>query len=186
MHMKYLLCLFFLTLTCIDAFSQDVFAVDSVVVAPGKNADEIYSAVLRWIATNVDAKSSQAAVSYDDAKHTVTSKAVISFDVKHLTWYPMSGVIYCTIDVAARDGRFRVRFSDFVHDSSTPDQITGTWDEGLLYKEIPADRNKGLGGKQHREVYKRAKKRIAEWTNHQINTLVNAINSHTSISDDDW
>ncbi len=178
--------LFFLLAVSFCCSAQEVLTVDSVVAVPGKNAEQIYSAISKWIATNIDIQSAQAVVTTNDEKHSATTKAVIKFEVKNMTWAAMSGVIYCTVDITARDGRYRIRFTDFVHDSSTRDQITGTWDEGLLYAEIPAERNKGIGGKQHREVYKRAGKRIQEWTDEQISSLTNYINSFSNIEDEDW
>ena len=180
---------FLLLLLCVVpfiSFAQDVLTVDSVVTVPNKNADEIYSAISKWLATNVDVQSAQAVVTSDDEKRSTTTKAVFKFEVKNMTWYAMSGVISCTVDVTARDGRYRIRFSNFVHDSSTPDQVTGTWDEGLLYSEIPQGRTKGVRGRQHKEVYKRAGKRIQEWTDSQIAALTSYINSFTNIEDEDW
>lgn len=166
--------------------AQETLAVDSVVTVQGKNAEQIYDAISKWLATNIDVQSAQAVVTTNDEKKSATTKAVFKFEVKNFTWAALSGVIYCTIDITARDGRYRIRFSDFVHDSSTRDQITGTWDEGLLYAEIPADRRDGLANKQHREVYKRAGKRISEWTAEQIGSLTNYINSFKPIDEEDW
>jgi hypothetical protein len=172
----------FILLCCTFVLSaQETFRVDSVVAVPNYDANQIFNAATKWLVTTIDPASANAVVSSDQNTLSATAKAVFKFEVNNLTWQAMSGHISCTIDFSARDGRFKIRFSDFVHDAARPG-----WDEGMIYKEIPDDRNKGLAGKQHREVYKRAKEAINDWTLQQINALTQYIKSYSNLQEENW
>lgn len=158
------------------------FTMDTVIYAEGRDAMALYDAAKLWLSTNVDLGSDNLTFNYDEERRFVSGKALIKFQVNHLTWSGMSGVITCTYNIATRDGRARFVVTDVVHDSSGHDG----WDEGLIYEEIPVERNKGIMGKQHREVYKRVKKQVTEWFNTQSASLASYLNMYQSIQDEDW
>ena len=171
-----------LTPTIVKAQGLTPFKVDTVLYSEGKSADALFEATRLWLSTNVDLGSQNVTFSSDTDKKTYIGKAILKFMVNNLTWSAMSGVITCTYNIACRDGRVRFVVTDVVHDSSGH----SGWDEGLIYEVIPDERNKGIGGKQHREVYKRVKKEVVEWFNTQCASLASYLNVNKSILYEDW
>lgn len=177
--------LFSLLLLAISFFAsaQDAkpFALDTVLYSNGKDAAALYDATKLWLSTNLDSGSENFTFNYDDEKLVIVGKALLAFKVSNLTWHAMSGSISCTYNIACRDGRVRFVVTDVIHDS-----VNSGWDEGLIYEEIPAERNKGISGKQHREIYKRVKKQVGEWFVSESVSLSSYLNMYQSIQNEDW
>ena len=55
-----------------------------------------------------------------------------------------------------------------------------------IVEELPSEKNKCIGGKQHREVYKRVKKEVREWFETQCASLSSYLNMYQSIQEEDW
>lgn len=89
---------------------------DTVMQAPNLTADQIYNNVKIWFANNM--RSANDVIQLDDIsnKHLI-GKANIDFKVNNMTWSNLTGVIRFTIDIAARDGRYRVKIFDFTHEA---------------------------------------------------------------------
>lgn len=167
---------------CASAQDAKPFSVDTVLYSEGKDAAALYEAAKMWLSTNVDLGSDNVTFKSDPDNKTIIGKAILKFKVNHLTWQAMSGIITCTYNIACRDGRLRMVVTDVVHDSHGHDG----WDEGLIYDVIPESRNKGVMGKQHREVYKRVKKQVEEWFKTQCTSLASYLNMYQSIQEEDW
>lgn len=175
--------LFVMLLLCaITAQAQSKpFSCDTVIYASGRDEYQLYESILMWF-DNLDPTKAEAYdLRFDKENLTVIGKIDIDFNVSNLTWYAMSGKIKMTVNVAARYGRVRFIATDVVHEAGTKG-----WTEGLIMDEIPAEKNKGIGGKQHREVYKRAKKEVQNWFETQAASLASYLNMYQSIQDGDW
>lgn len=184
MKFKHLFLLLAIMALFVPASAQEMkpYTVDTVLYSEGKDAEALFAAAKMWMSTNTDLGSDNVNFKSDAENKTLIGKAILQFKVNHLTWQAMSGVITCTYNIACRDGRLRFVVTDIVHDSSGHDG----WDEGLIYEAIPAERNKGINGKQHREVYKRVKKQVDEWFNTQCISLASYLNMYQSIQEEDW
>ena len=169
-------------LVALSAQAQNkAFTCDTVIYTEGRDEMTLHEAAKMWI-DNLDITK---AYSYDikvyDESHTVTGKVDLKFHVGNLTWWAMSGKIKMTVSIAARYGRVRFVVTDVVHDADE-----SGWDEGLIMEELPSEKNKGIGGKQHREVYKRVKKEVREWFETQCASLSSYLNMYQSIQEEDW
>lgn len=157
------------------------FSCDTVIYTEGRDEMMLHEAAKMWV-DNLDPTK---AYSYDvkifDESQTITGKVDLDFHVGNLTWWAMSGKIKVTVSIAARYGRVRFVVTDVVHDAKE-----NGWDEGLIMEELPSEKNKGIGGKQHREVYKRVKKEVREWFEMQAASLASYLNMYQSIQEEDW
>lgn len=153
---------------------------DTVLQAPGLTADQIYTNVKTWFANNM--RSANNVIQLDDAANRhIIGKANIEFKVNNFTWSNLTGNIWFTIDIAARDGRFRVKLSDFNHEA-----LRDGWTEGTVYVNGPNPNVKGLRKKQNSEMQKRAGKVCVENIAYILVTLQEAMSGNSSVSDGDW
>jgi len=106
-------------------------AVSEVVQAPGKTADQLYSAALSWFPAAF--KSGKAVLEVQDkAAGKLIGKASESWEAPALlARTPLSGAISYTVTVEVKDGRYRYIIGPFVHEPKTPPgygTVTGTAD----------------------------------------------------------
>lgn len=153
---------------------------DTVLQAPDLTADQIYSNVKTWFANNM--RSANNVIQLDDAANRhIIGKANLEFKVNNMTWSNLTGSIWFTIDIAARDGRFRVKLSDFNHEA-----LRDGWTEGPVYVNGPNPNVKGLRKKQNSEMQKRAGKLCQENIDYILNSLQESMSGNSSVSDGDW
>lgn len=89
-----------------------------VVEVAGKTSDELYKAAKRWF---VDAfKDASSVVQMDDpASHTVVGKGNFRYKTYvHASSGMRKGTMRFSVEISTKEGRYRVRFYDFVHEGS--------------------------------------------------------------------
>lgn len=154
---------------------------DTVLVASGLSAGQIYQNLKVWFANNM--RSAQNVIQLDDAanKHII-GKANIEMKVNNMTWSSLTGIIRFTIDVAARDGRFRLRMSDFSHEA-----YKDGWTEGTVYVNGPNPNIKGLRKKQNSEMQKRALPLCIDQIAYTIASMQGVMTgNNNTTTDGDW
>lgn len=153
---------------------------DTVMQAPNLTADQIYNNVKIWFANNM--RSANDVIQLDDIsnKHLI-GKANIDFKVNNMTWSNLTGVIRFTIDIAARDGRYRVKIFDFTHEA-----FRDGWTEGPVYVNGPNPNVKGLRKKQNSEMQKRASTLCADNIATILVSLQAAMSGNSSVTDEEW
>lgn len=157
---------------------------DTVLVAEDISAHQIYNSVKIWFAKNM--KSAQHVIQMDDAASShIIGKAAIDFPVKHMTWHMLSGVIHFTIDVQAKDGRYKVKFYDFIHEN-TDKRYGDSWSEGIVYDSGKPDNLRTGHGKQYSEMQKRAVPLINESIKQMISSLEQEVANYSSTEDNNW
>lgn len=182
------ICLLLLSLIVISGVKAEEYGqpltVDEVIQAPGKTASEIYTSVKVWFANAM--RSAQHVIQYDDAATAhIIGKANMEFNVKG-TYYMLSGHIDFTIDVQARNGRFRVRMYDFMHEAN-PNKYGDAWDEGRVYINGPSPEARPMHGRQNAQMQKRALEMLLPNIDTMLNTLEAAANGvSANPADDDW
>ena len=153
---------------------------DTVLQAQNLTADQIYSNVKTWFANNM--RSANDVIQLDDqANKHIIGKSNLEFNVNNLTWGSLTGRIWFTIDIAARDGRYRVKLSDFNHEA-----LRDGWTEGLVYVNGPNPNVKGLRKKQNSEMQKRAGKLCTDNIAFILASLQDAMSGNNSVNDGDW
>lgn len=153
---------------------------DTVFQAPGLSADKIYDNLKAWFAQRM--RSANDVIQLDDKEnHHIIGKAVISMEVKNLTWSCLTGRIRFMIDIAARDGRYRVLVSGFEHETDREG-----WSEGPVYVNGPNPNIKGLRKKQNSEMQKRAVPLCIDALASIFVTLQQSMEGKSNIVDDDW
>lgn len=183
------ICLLLLSLIVISGVKAEEYGqpltVDEVIQAPGKTASEIYTSVKVWFANAM--RSAQHVIQYDDAATAhIIGKVSVPFEVGGMTWYMLSGHIDFTIDVQARDGRFRVRMYDFMHEAN-PNKYGDAWDEGRVYINGPSAEVRPRHQRQNSEMQKRAADLLLPIIDTMLNTLEAAANgASANPADDDW
>lgn len=183
--MKKFLFFFVTLLVCFSASAKDSepgvpLVCDTVLQAPNLTAEQIYGNLKVWFANNM--RSANNVIQLDDAanKHII-GKSNVDLTVNNMTWYCLTGVIRFTIDIAARDGRYRVRLADFTHEA-----FKDGWTEGPVYVNGPNPHIKGLRKKQNSEMQKRAGKVCLETIDNILFTLQDAMAGNNSVTTDDW
>ena len=183
--MKKILLLMTLMIIAFSASAKDntpgvPLECDTVLQAPDLTADQIYAKVKTWFANNM--RSANNVIQLDDAANRhIIGKANIEFKVNNMTWSSLTGSIWFTIDIATRDGRFRVKLSDFNHEA-----LRDGWTEGPVYVNGPNPNVKGLRKKQNSEMQKRAGKLCIDNIAYIIASLQEAMSGNSSVDDDDW
>ena len=154
---------------------------DTVMQAPNLTAEQIYNNVKVWFANNM--RSANDVIQLDDvANKHIIGKANFGFKVNNMTWGNLSGVIRFTIDVAARDGRYRVKISDFTHEA-----FRDGWTEGPVYVGGPNPNVKGLRKKQNSEMQKRAAPMCVDNIASILVTLQEAMTGNSpSVVEEEW
>lgn len=183
--MKKLILLLSILWIAVSAFANEPLSRDTVISVPEKSASQIYDGLKKWFITNAKFDS-RYIIEQDDkeSKHMV-GKIAFSHRVSNITWAAGSGYITVVIDVMARDGRFKLRLSDFNHKSDNP-KYSSHWSLGTITEELPEEWAKGFTTKQWRETYKRVRTRCDEIINTIFNTVGEYCKEFNPIEEDDW
>ncbi|MCM1141783.1 MAG: DUF4468 domain-containing protein [Muribaculum sp.] len=153
---------------------------DTVIQVADMPAAQIYNNLKTWFANNM--RSANNVIQLDDPSNNhIIGKANFDFKVNNMTWSHLTGVINFTIDVAARDGRFRVKLYGFNHES-----FSNGWTEGPVYWGGPNPDVKGMRKKQNSEMQKRAAPLCFEKISTIISSMTEAMTNPSSAVDDDW
>lgn len=153
---------------------------DTVMQAPNLTAEQIYNNAKVWFANNM--RSANDVIQLDDpANKHIIGKAIFDFKVNNLTWGSLTGVIRFTIELAARDGRYKLKVHDFTHEA-----FRDGWSEGLVYVNGPNPNVKGLRKKQNSEMQKRAVEVCIKNLASMLVSLQEAMAGNSSVTDEDW
>ena len=173
----------FLTAVCANA--NEPFARDSVIQAKGLNSKQIYESLKKWFISNAK-YDSRYIIEHDDAenKHLV-GRMNFNHRVNSLTWGAGSGNISVVIEIMAKEGRFKIRLSDFRHTSDHP-KYASAWSVGTVTSEIPEEWASGFKTKQIRETYNRVIKRCHEIADLLIGDIAEYAKDFKPIENDDW
>lgn len=134
------------------SFAQKPLDCDTIIECPGLSADKIYSRMKFFVADYF--KSAQNVIQLDDKdEHRLLCKGNVRFEVKSLTWHMLDGVINFTLDLQAKDGKYRIVMRDFTHENFDK-KFGDSWSMGLVCTEVPEGFKKGK--KQYNEMKKRA------------------------------
>ena len=147
---------FFLTLVffamILPVYSQKPIECDTIIECPGASADKIYKSMKYFVAENF--VSAQNVIQLDDKEeHHLLCKGNIRLEVKSLTWSMLDGVINFTLELLAKDGKYRVIFKNFSHDNFNK-KFGDSWSMGLVCDDVPEGFKKGK--KPYKEMQKRA------------------------------
>lgn len=159
-------------------------SLDTVIQMQGVEKSKIYDGVKIWFAKNM--KSSNNVIQLDDKENThIIGKASLPFAVAGSffgNYSHLSGYIQYLIDIQARDGRFRLKMSEYYHVS-----YTDGWTEGWVYTEGIPEAHRGIGANQYNQMRKRAIPLILYDMTHTVITIQKSITEQTSESkDNDW
>lgn len=148
---RFFLTLFFFAMI-LPAYSQKPIECDTIIECPGASADKIYKSMKYFVAENF--VSAQNVIQLDDKEeHHLLCKGNIRFEVKNLTWRMLDGVINFTLDLQAKDGKYRVVFKNFTHENFDK-KFGDSWCMGLVCDDVPNGFKKGK--KPYKEMQKRA------------------------------
>lgn len=187
--MKKFLLVVTLLSVCLSSFAkEDVIgkpmACDTVLKAEGISASQIYSGAKAWFAKNM--RSAQDVIQLDDAANAhIIGKANIDFPVKSMTWHMLSGVIDFTIEIQAKDGRFKLKLYNFIHKNNDK-RYGDAWSEGLVYYGGKPENLRKGHGKQYEEMQKRALPLIIDNMARIISSLQEEIKNSADANNDDW
>ncbi len=142
----------FFVLFPLFVLAQKPVECDTIIECSGITADKLYSRMKYFVADNF--KSAQNVIQLDDKdEHRLLCKGNIRFEVKSMTWGMLDGVINFTLDLQAKDGKYRVTFRDFTHENFNR-KYGDSWCMGLVCDDVPEGYKKGK--KQYKEMIKRA------------------------------
>lgn len=179
--------LFFLSLICIaaTAFAEQPLSRDTVIAVPEKSASQIYDGLKKWFITTARFDSRYIIEQDDKENKHMVGKIAFPHRVESLTYGAGSGVITVVIEVMARDGRFKLRLSDFNHKSDHP-RFASHWSLGRITEELPEEWEKGFKTKQWRETYKRVRPHCEEIVNSIFGAVSEYCTEFKPIEEEDW
>ena len=161
------------------SYAQKPLECDTIIECPGMTSDKIYSKMKYFVADYF--KSAQNVIQLDDKEeHHLLCKGNVRFEVKSLTWHMLDGVINFTLDLQAKDGKYRIVMRDFSHESFDK-KYGDSWSMGIVCSEVPDGFKKGK--KQYNEMKKRAIPLIHDTMAMTIAKLSASINDKSSKSD---
>lgn len=187
--MKKIIIMFVMALMSLHANAQDPLVFEQVVTKEGKNAEEIYNLIKRWVAITYN--SAKDVIQLDNPNKEITLKAKIDYKESSMTWAAASGYIDYTVDFLIKDNRFKVIIGPFTH-ISTHIRWGKEWSNGMLYKgELTDELLDSIGIKKiARKQYRAIDKRVRPLTKSEIETimlsLLNKLDDSTQSNDKDW
>lgn len=169
----------------LGVYANEPYARDSVIQANGLSSQQIYESLKKWFITNAK-YDSRYIIEHDDAenKHLV-GRMNFNYKTSSINWAAGNGTISVVIEIMARDGRFKIRLSDFRHTSEHP-KYAYHWSLGTVTSEIPEQWASGWKTKQQRETYKRVFPRCQEIADMLILDIAEYAKDFKPIEGDDW
>lgn len=187
--MKKIFMIAVLVLTCLQTRAQEPLKHSEVISAEGKSAKQLYKDVKKWFALTF--VSAQDVIQYDDGDNEITGKAVIPYECKNMTWAASSGFIRYTVIVQTKDGRLRITFENFIHQSTHP-TWGEKWSNGVVLKTPPTDDelkaigHGGLKKKQYRAIDERVRPLVLDQIATLVASLTTFVNQSSKEEEDDW
>lgn len=145
-------------ITCHAQNGSTPIIEDSVFQYSGRSADELYSQLKLFVARSF--KTSKVIQMDDPTSHRLVVKGNIDFPVNNLTWHELTGVINFSMELQAKDGRFRVKLYGFEHESFN--RQYKSWTMGPIYVEESPSCIKWLLKKQYKAMHTRAMPKILD------------------------
>ncbi len=166
------------------AIAQEPIVRDSVIQMQGMNPTQIYDGVKKWFVVScVDARD---VIQIDDpANGSIVGKLFFPFEIKNMTYAAGTGFVSVVVDIKIRDGRFKIKMSDFNHTSTHP-TYSEWWSMGFVREEVPEEWKKGMKWKQKREVYERLLPTIEEYIKNKFTSLSDYLKTYTPSEEEDW
>lgn len=166
------------------AFAQEPIVRDSVIQMQGMNPTQIYDGLKKWFVVScVDARD---IIQIDDpANGSIVGKFFFPFEIKNMTYAAGTGFVSVVVDIKIRDGRFKIKMSDFNHTSTHP-SFSEWWSMGFVREEVPEEWKKGMKWKQKREVYERLLPAIEQYVQQKFVSLSDYLKTYTPSEDEEW
>lgn len=183
--MKKMLLIFIMLITAMLSYANEPLARDSVIQASGLTAQQIYDSLKKWFVANAK-YDSRYIIEHDDAanKHLV-GKMNFRYQAKHINYAPGSGHISVVIEIMARDGRFKIRMTNFCHTSEHP-KFANNWSVGTVTSKIPEEWATGWKNTLMRGTYERVFKRCQEFSNQLLQDIAEYAKDFKPIEEEDW
>lgn len=122
---------------CLESFAQKPLEYSKVIQIENCNAGDIYNTAKKWIVKNF--RDANSVIEFDNPQEKeFTGKGNFDFVVNSMTWHALTGHISFSINIKAKDGRFKVILADFRHFAN----INKQWEMGLIYETAPEKANK--------------------------------------------
>lgn len=155
--------------------AQNPLTYDYVIQKEGASAEQIYSALVDWIATNF--KTVDGDFYRDKEEKMVTKDVVFGFSTGKLTMICYDGKVSYKLKFQCRDGRFKVELTNFNH-SVYPGN-----NEDCALGLIPAD----AGQMNYKSYEEKAWLKIKEACEAEANRMKRNLEAlNIKPSNDDW
>lgn len=169
----------------ISVIAQNEYERERVIQAPGKSVEDIYKSLKTWFVENAKYDSRNILQIDNKADGELVGKASVQIEFKNLTWNALSGTITFVVDIKMKENRFKVRLYQFSHQRNDL-TLSSSWDQGIIYKEIPADRKSGVKWKAYRTLSEKALPMLNTWCEDTFATMEKKVNSAVTKDDDNW
>ena len=133
---KILFLLTFALIFTISAMSQTPMALSKVIKVDSVSAEKLYERLELYL-TNSFSRPEKTIQLKDKQNHQfVVKTAVLYKSKKHNAGNISGGLIYYTLNIACKDGRFKVDMVDIRHESDRSNPGSGPCDFGTLYSDV--------------------------------------------------
>ena len=183
--MKKVLLLLFVALFQLPVLANGMFQADTIIRVDNLDSAHIYDGLKKWFITNAKYDSRYIIEQDERENRHLVGRMNFRFAVNNLTYAAGSGHISVVIDIMARDGRFKLKLTDFVHHS---DNMSAgyNWSVGTITDSIPPEWAKGWKNKLMRGTYNRARKRCDEIKAELFTDLAEYCKEFKPIDEEDW
>lgn len=169
----------------INLMGQQEYQREKVIQAPGKSITEIYKALKIWFVENAKSDSRNIIQIDNPTEGELMGKACVKIAFNNLTWNALTGTIAFIVDVKIKEGRFKVKFSQFSHQRDKM-SLSATWDQGTVYDKVPENRQSGVKWKAYRTFSEKALPMLDTWCEDAFKSMENKVNSCVDEENDNW
>ena len=122
-----------LSLTATSSHAQTPYEESKVEIVDGVPAEELYRRAKKWFVDTF--RDASSVIQLDDpATQTIIGKGALKYTPSiFMGSAARKGFIGFSIEVAAREGRYRIRLYDFNHTGSITEYSSTTFDLGVIY-----------------------------------------------------
>lgn len=183
--MKKVLLLLFVALFQLPVLANDMFQADTIIRVDNLDSAHIYDGLKKWFITNAKYDSRYIIEQDERENRHLVGRMNFKYVNNSLTYNAGTGHISVVIDIMARDGRFKIKLTDFSHTSHHP-QFAHQWSVGTVTDSIPEEWAKGWKKKQIRETYKKVRERCDEIKTQLLSDLAEYCKEFKPIDEEDW